>query len=69
MRSYILPVGELNGFNYFRYKLFTCFWCMSIWTASLVTIVWILLPIPVIVLASTTVAIFLERLNEMSEKK
>lgn len=44
--------------------LFSCVWCMSVWTAVLAYVVWWIWPVPVYVLAASALAIALQEALE-----
>ena len=44
-------------------KLFTCIWCMSVWIAAVVYLVWVVAPILVYILGLSTGAIIIERIR------
>ena len=44
--------------------LFSCVWCMSVWTAALAYAVWWIWPVPVYVLAASALAIGMQEALE-----
>lgn len=44
--------------------LFSCVWCMSVWTAGLLYLVWRFTPIPVYILAASALAVGLQAVIE-----
>jgi hypothetical protein len=58
IRDLLIPEGEVAGF---LPKLFSCVWCMSIWTALISYLIWLVWPIPLIILAASSLAIVVDR--------
>ena len=46
--------GEITGF---LPTLFSCVYCMSVWTTIAATIIWLVCPIPIMILAAMTIAL------------
>ena len=44
-------------------KLFGCLWCMSVWIAGIVYLLWIVIPILVWILAISTSVIIIDRIK------
>jgi hypothetical protein len=58
IRDRLIPEGEITGF---LPNLLSCVWCCSVWTAAAMYLVWEVWPLPVIILAASTVAIAIDR--------
>ena len=44
-------------------KLFGCLWCISVWMAGIIYVIWLFVPILAWILAISTVAIIIDRLK------
>lgn len=55
--------GEVSGF---LPLLFSCIWCMSVWTTPLMYVVWLLEPRAVMIVAAMAVALIPEALHGSS---
>lgn len=53
LRAAVMPEGEVSSLA----LVFTCVWCMSVWTAMVLTAVWVIWQLPVLVLAASALAI------------
>ncbi len=45
-------------------KFFSCLWCISLWVAVLLWLVWMICPIIVVFLAVSTLVIIIDRIRE-----
>lgn len=53
-----LKPGPIEGF---LPKLFSCIWCMSVWTTALAALVWEISPTAVIITAGAAIALLVDK--------
>lgn len=61
LRNFIIKPGPIEGFFP---KVFSCVWCMSVWTALISYALLLVEPIIVILLAAAAIAVIVQRLTE-----
>ena len=60
IRDFFVGEGEIRGIG----LLFTCIWCMGVWTAGISYAVWTVSPVPIIILAVSALVIVVEEFIE-----
>lgn len=67
VRNFLLPSGRMSSIQYEIYLALDCMWCMTVWTAMLLFLVWLITPWPVILLAAMSVAVIAEKIINKDE--
>ena len=65
LRELAIPIGEIKPRPGFFETLFTCIWCMSVWTTLLMALTWLFVPEAVVVIAAMSIALIPELVSNL----
>lgn len=68
LRNLTLPdEGELNPIQDFLFGIYSCMWCATVWFVPVTTLLWLLEPWIVIVIAAMAIAVIAEEIVHKGE--